>query len=200
TLIRALKDCPTACTIVALGGLDNRLLVGEYSCCIDWIEDVMRVLDMKVVTDFITTLWNSWNNRNNFVFRGKEDDARSLLPITPANKNWVKPLCDFVKIHFDATVSNNKIGYGAIARDSDGFVLGGGGGFKDVEMSAEWAELFAFKESLKIAFSFNISKVIFGTDYASLVNRVKTRGKDITMMGYRIGEACKYMEILILLL
>ncbi|MBA0851777.1 hypothetical protein Goshw_025952, partial [Gossypium schwendimanii] len=61
-------------------------------------------------------------------------------------------------------------------------------------MSAEWAELFAFKESLKIVFSFNISKVIFGTTYASLVNRVKKCGKDITMMGYCIGEACKYME------
>ncbi|MBA0609098.1 hypothetical protein Godav_021218 [Gossypium davidsonii] len=78
TLIHALKDCPTACTIVALGDLDNGLLVGEYSCCIDWIKDVMRVLDMKVVADFITTLWNSWNNHNNFVFRGKEDDTRVI--------------------------------------------------------------------------------------------------------------------------
>lgn len=87
----------------------------------------MRVLDMKVVADFITTLWKSWNNHNNFVFRGKDDDARviwdraktlchdfrihnlvnmSLLPITPANKSWVKPLYDFVKINFDATVEN----------------------------------------------------------------------------------------------
>ncbi|KAK5846240.1 hypothetical protein PVK06_002517 [Gossypium arboreum] len=61
-------------------------------------------------------------------------------------------------------------------------------------MLADWAEVFAFEESLKIAFSINISKVIFGTDRANLVSRVKKRGKDITMMGYQIGKACKYME------
>ncbi|MBA0648350.1 hypothetical protein Goklo_016094, partial [Gossypium klotzschianum] len=43
----------------------------------------------------------------------------------------------FAKINFDATVSNNKISYGVIVRDSDGFVLGRFGGFKDEEMTAE---------------------------------------------------------------
>ncbi|MBA0730762.1 hypothetical protein Golax_022781 [Gossypium laxum] len=90
--------------------------------------------------------WNSWNNHNKFVFKGKEEDVRvvwdraitlcqdfrihnlvnkPLLPVTSATKNWVKPPLGFVKINFDAAVSNNKIGYWVIARDSDGFVLGG---------------------------------------------------------------------------
>ncbi|MBA0608609.1 hypothetical protein Godav_020806, partial [Gossypium davidsonii] len=56
TLNHALKDCPTTRAILALGGLYNRLLIREYSQCIDWIEDIMRVLDMKAVVDFITTL------------------------------------------------------------------------------------------------------------------------------------------------
>ncbi|MBA0790970.1 hypothetical protein Gohar_015581, partial [Gossypium harknessii] len=126
TLIHALKDHLTTRTILAFSGLDNRLLIGKYSYCINWIEDIIRALDMKVVADFITTLWNSWINRNNFIFRGKEDDAR------------VKPSCGFVKINFDVFVSNNKIGYSVIARDSDGFVLSAGGGFKNFEMIAEW--------------------------------------------------------------
>ncbi|KAK5846241.1 hypothetical protein PVK06_002518 [Gossypium arboreum] len=75
TLIHALKYCRTTRTILAPSSLDNRLLGGEYSCFIDWIEDVIRVLDMKAVIHFIMTIWNSWNNCNNFVFRGKEDDA-----------------------------------------------------------------------------------------------------------------------------
>ncbi|MBA0682193.1 hypothetical protein Goari_023930 [Gossypium aridum] len=79
TLIHALKDYPTARTILTIGGgLDNKLLVRDYSCWIDWIEDVMRVLDKNAAADFIITL------------------------------------C-----------------YGVIARADDGFVLGGGGGFKD---------------------------------------------------------------------
>ncbi|MBA0765445.1 hypothetical protein Gotri_014642, partial [Gossypium trilobum] len=81
----------------------------------------------------------------------------------------------FAKINFDATVSNNKISYGVIVRDSDGFVLGRVGGFKDEEMSAERAELFSFEET-------------------NLVNRVKKHGKDITIMGYRIDVAYKHMD------
>ncbi|KAK5802062.1 hypothetical protein PVK06_029643 [Gossypium arboreum] len=66
-------DCPNARKILVLGGLNNKILIGNYIQCIDWIEDVMWVLDLKVVSQFMTTLWNSWNNRNNFIFRGKEE-------------------------------------------------------------------------------------------------------------------------------
>lgn len=61
-------------------------------------------------------------------------------------------------------MSDNKISYGVIVRDSDGFVLGRVGGFKDEEMSAERAELFSFEESLNIACSLNILKGIFKID------------------------------------
>ncbi|MFQ6636803.1 hypothetical protein Gotur_013240 [Gossypium turneri] len=76
TLIHALKDCPNAKTILTIGGLGNRLLMKNYACCIDWLEDVLRVLDKKVAADVFTTLWNNWNNHNNYIFRGKEDEAR----------------------------------------------------------------------------------------------------------------------------
>ncbi|MBA0855218.1 hypothetical protein Goshw_010775, partial [Gossypium schwendimanii] len=59
---------------------------------------------------------------------------KPVLLVTPACKKWEKPPCSFAKINFDATVSNNKISYGVIVRDSDGFVLGRVGGFKDKEI------------------------------------------------------------------
>ncbi|KAH1063893.1 hypothetical protein J1N35_028880 [Gossypium stocksii] len=40
------------------------------------IKDVMLVLDKKAIADFITMLSNSWNNRNNYVFWGEEEEAR----------------------------------------------------------------------------------------------------------------------------
>ncbi|MBA0613610.1 hypothetical protein Godav_014006 [Gossypium davidsonii] len=135
----SLKPCQKS-MILAGVGLNNRLLVRDYSCWIDWIKDVMRVLDMKAE----------------------------------------KPPCSFAKINFDAAVSNNKTNYGVIVHDSDGFVLEGGGGFKDELMSTKWSKLYAFEESLRIACSLNISKAIFETDCANLVNRVKNRGKDVT--------------------
>ncbi|MBA0555536.1 hypothetical protein Golob_025708, partial [Gossypium lobatum] len=170
-LVHALKDYPTTRAILTLGGLDGRPLNKDYLYYIDWLEDVMRILDKKVVEDFIMMLWNSWNNRNNFVFCGKEDKAwviwdrarthchdfwihnlvnNSVLPLTPAIKKWEKPLCESMKINNDATVFNNKTSFGVIIHDSDGFVLGGGGGFKDEEMIMEWTELYAFEEGLKL--------------------------------------------------
>ncbi|KAK5802262.1 hypothetical protein PVK06_029847 [Gossypium arboreum] len=157
------KECPKcnypiASEILALGGLNNNLLVGDYAQCIDWVKDVMRVLDLKATFDFITTLWNSWNNRNNFIFRGKGEEARvvweravtlchdfrihnlvnkPLLLVTPVEKKWTKPPYGTLKINFDAVVSKKKIGYGLIAHDSD--------------MRASWAKLNTFEESLKFA-------------------------------------------------
>ncbi|KAH1122281.1 hypothetical protein J1N35_005441 [Gossypium stocksii] len=39
---------------------------------------MQREMERKAVEDFIMTLWNNWNNRKNFVFHGKEDEARVI--------------------------------------------------------------------------------------------------------------------------
>ncbi|KAH1039116.1 hypothetical protein J1N35_040859 [Gossypium stocksii] len=92
TLIHTLQDCPTTRAILVLSGLDNKLLVRDYSCWIDWIKDVMRVFYMKAVANFIMMLWNSWYNRNNYVFRGKEDEVRVIW-------DRAKTLCQDFRIH-----------------------------------------------------------------------------------------------------
>ncbi|KAK5832030.1 hypothetical protein PVK06_015829 [Gossypium arboreum] len=102
-------------------------------------------------------------SRNNPVFRGKEDEAKDIwnkasmlskefrihnllkVPMLSAQldvRKWVKPPKNYIKINSDASTGNNRIGYGVIIRDEDGFVLGGGGGggFKDVQLSFEEAE------------------------------------------------------------
>ncbi|MBA0738377.1 hypothetical protein Gogos_011742, partial [Gossypium gossypioides] len=61
-------------------------------------------------------------------------------------------------------------------------------------MPVEWAKLEAFEESLKVENKFNISKAMFESDYASLVNRVNNQGKDITILGNCINEVCKQLE------
>ncbi|MBA0756573.1 hypothetical protein Gogos_022225 [Gossypium gossypioides] len=169
TLIHALKDCPVAHEILTFGGLNNRLIEGSYDRCIDWLEDVLRELDVKAAADFFTLLWNCWNNRNKLVFNGKDDEARV--------------------INFDAAVLNGRVGFGVIARDSKGFVIGGSSGFKEKMMSADWAEMEAFDESLKMASILNISNVIFESDCANLVNKVNKREQDITIIGCCVKNA-----------
>lgn len=131
TLIHALKDCPSTRDILTHGGLDNGLINGNYMRCIDWLEDAFQVMDLKAAADFLTLLWNCWNSRNNCVFKDNKDDARVweramnlsedfrihslvntlVILATPICKAWSKPLTGAIKINFDATVSNGKMGY-----------------------------------------------------------------------------------------
>ncbi|KAK5839830.1 hypothetical protein PVK06_008671 [Gossypium arboreum] len=56
TLIHAMKDCPKVREILMIGRLNKRLIDGRYKQCIDWLEDVLRVLDKKAAADFFTLL------------------------------------------------------------------------------------------------------------------------------------------------
>ncbi|KAA3487519.1 Transcription factor TFIIIB component B'' [Gossypium australe] len=205
TLIHALKDCPTTHEILILGGLNNNLLI-----------DVLRVLDQKATSNFITTLWNSWNNRNNFIFLGsKEEEARvvweravalchgfhihnllnkPLLSVITADKKWMKPPYGIVKINFDAIVLKKKMGYGMLAYDSDDFVIGGGASAIDTDIQVEWEKLKVFEESLNFATSLNFPNLVFKTNCISLINRINKRGQDITLLGHRINDVCKLLE------
>ncbi|MBA0563904.1 hypothetical protein Golob_008865 [Gossypium lobatum] len=120
----------------------------NYACCIDWLEDMLCVLDKKVAADFFTILWNNWNNHNNCIFRGKEDEARVVWERAKTLSN---EFCIHNLLNFDAVVAPNRTSYGMIARDKDGFVIGGGGGFKEEVLTVEWAEIYAPEESLKLA-------------------------------------------------
>ncbi|MBA0633974.1 hypothetical protein Godav_005198 [Gossypium davidsonii] len=70
TVLHALKDCPTSKVVLSTGGWSRSFISKNYDHCIDWLEDLMRVLDKRVMADLMTILWNCWNNRNNFIFRG----------------------------------------------------------------------------------------------------------------------------------
>ncbi|MBA0867105.1 hypothetical protein Goshw_027208 [Gossypium schwendimanii] len=52
------------------------IILKEHICCIDWLEDMIRVLDKRATIDLMTTLWNNWNKRNNFIFHGKEEEEQ----------------------------------------------------------------------------------------------------------------------------
>ncbi|KAL1145041.1 hypothetical protein V6Z11_A11G271400 [Gossypium hirsutum] len=147
TLFHAIRDFPRARAVLVLGGLNNKVLEGTYSGCVDWIEDMARTLDKKVLSNFITVLWNIWNNQNNRIFCDKEEEAmvtwgradalsqdfcifncleKPLIPKSEIEKGWRKPDQGVVKINFDANTTGRKMCFGIVVRDHDGFVLGGG--------------------------------------------------------------------------
>ncbi|KAG8474835.1 hypothetical protein CXB51_031516 [Gossypium anomalum] len=201
--------------ILTIEGLGNKLLMKENACCIDWLEEVLHLLDKKAIANFFTNLWTSWNNQNNLIFRGKEDNARLVWEKAKSFSNefhihnlvnnpliltaltyqlWKKPPRGFIKVNFDAAVAQNRTGYGVVMGDEDSFVIGGSGGFKDADLTRERAEIYAFEESVKLARTMNFSKGVFETDYASLANRANKRDLDITIMGMQIKENFNSMD------
>ncbi|KAA3468127.1 reverse transcriptase [Gossypium australe] len=193
TLIHAMRDCPKAKAVL-------ELLNENFTYCIDWLEEAMRILDGLAMADFITVLWNIWNSRNNRIFRGVDKDARvtwerasclsndfrifnligtSMLPIVNEDRGWKKPKLGTIKVNFDATFQSNKASFGVLARDHDGFVIGGLMGMLENAKSAEWAELRAMEESISFARSKGWEKVTVESDCASLVNRSSNKAVDM---------------------
>ncbi|MBA0601492.1 hypothetical protein Gorai_004667 [Gossypium raimondii] len=128
TLIHTVKDFPIAREILSTGGLDNSLITKNYHCCMDWLEDVKRVLDKRVTVNLMTTLWNSWNNRNNFIFCGKEEE---MHVVWERARTFSQDFCIFNLINNPLLPANPAV----ITGDYEGFVIGGGGGQKRDDVS-----------------------------------------------------------------
>ncbi|KAL1162665.1 hypothetical protein V6Z11_A07G218100 [Gossypium hirsutum] len=167
-----MRDRPRARVVLVLGGLNNKVLEGTYSQCVDWIEDMARTLDKKVLSDLITVLWNIWNSRNNRIFLDNKEEAmvtwgkttalsqdfyifnfleKPLISKPEIEKGWRKLDQGLVKINFDANTTGRKMCFGIVVRDHDGFVLGGWVGVLEKNVQAEWAELHALEKSIRFA-------------------------------------------------
>ncbi|MBA0840766.1 hypothetical protein Goarm_003316 [Gossypium armourianum] len=151
------------------------------------------------------------NNKNKMVFQGKDDPAMvvweraqtlskdfrifdlndpTVIPLTPKCKGWKKPLKHFIKINFDAAALNGCVDYGVIARDVDGFVLTGSYSFAMKALDAVWAELEALTMGLNLASKLKVSKLIIESDNANLINIVKNRDKNVTILGRCVKKEC----------
>lgn len=84
-----------------------------------------------------------------------------LIPKTPRLQKWNKPHCAFVKINVDEAINDNSVGLRVIARDYDGFVLGGCMMYRETRMTVEWAEVEALREGIMWAHNKNIMRAIF---------------------------------------
>ncbi|MFQ6629025.1 hypothetical protein Gotur_007779 [Gossypium turneri] len=197
------------------GGLNSNLLDSSHCRSVDWIEEVARSLDVKALSDFVRVLWNIWNSRNNKVFGNMEEDAKVTweratalshvfrifnllkepsLPKPAVKKGWRKPNQGMVKINFDAAVKDRKSSFGIIARDHDGFVLGGRAGVFNRNHNADWAELYALEESINFARENSWARVEFESDCASLVNCLRRPNVDLTNMGHRIWVLLNFLN------
>ncbi|KAH1082554.1 hypothetical protein J1N35_022315 [Gossypium stocksii] len=99
----------------------------------------------------------------------------SIFSPTQVNKGWKKPPAGYVKVNVDAAISKGCKGISVVARDPDGFVIGGYYNFKETSMDVIWAELDALKEGLQLADRLKVARLILELDSITLVNTVKKR-------------------------
>ncbi|MBA0871109.1 hypothetical protein Goshw_021341 [Gossypium schwendimanii] len=123
-------------------------------------------------------------------FRIFELNDPSVIPPTLKCKGWKKPLKHFIKINVDAVVLNGCVDYGVVARDVDGFVLTSSYSFAMKALDAVWAKLEALTMSLNLASKLKVSKLIMESDNANLINMVKNRDKDVTILGRCVKKEC----------
>ncbi|MBA0873614.1 hypothetical protein Goshw_004708 [Gossypium schwendimanii] len=197
TLIHAMKNCPRAQAVLVYGGLNNNLLEGSYFQCVDWIEDVARMLDKKALFDLITKPKVTWErvaalSQDFCIFNLLE---KPVLLKSIVEKVWKKPGQGVVKINFDATANGRKMSFGLVARDHDGFVLNGRVGVMDKNVKGEWAKLHALEESISFSQTKNWLKLEFESNCISLVNRLNRTKADFSTMGHRIREIFKLLDL-----
>ncbi|MBA0700464.1 hypothetical protein Goari_020409, partial [Gossypium aridum] len=177
TLLHALRHCTKSREVLAMGGWDFNRNEKQYDKCIDWIEDMLRILDKKAMADLITTLCNS-----SCEFHIYNPVNPPILAQIEEIKKWERPANGTIKINFDATVNDNRMGYGVIIRDEDGFVLGGGGGFYEGKFSVLEAECIALERSIEVTDKLNMwGKVTFKIDNAELANKWNIGDEDIAI-------------------
>ncbi|MBA0552696.1 hypothetical protein Golob_023477 [Gossypium lobatum] len=131
-----MKNYPKARAVLVYGGFNNNLIEGSYYRCVDWIEDVARMLDNKAFSDFITVLWNIWNSRNNRVFHDVEEKAKVTWERAAALSQDFRIFNILEKPMLPKPVVEN-MSFGLVVMDHDGFVLGGRTGVMDKNVQAK---------------------------------------------------------------
>ncbi|MBA0876104.1 hypothetical protein Goshw_016968, partial [Gossypium schwendimanii] len=177
TLIHALCDCTTSREVLTIRGWD--LSSNEKSKFI-----------FNGQVDKAQSIWEKASNLSS-EFRIYNFVNPPILPQIGDTKKWERPTKGIIKINFDATVNDNRMGYGVIIRDEDGYVLGSGGGFNENSFSVLEAECIALVRSIEVVDKLNIlGDVTFETDNAGLVNKLNIGDGDITIIGSRVKK-CK---------
>ena len=103
---------------------------------------------------------------------------------------WKAPRDGFVKINFDGALNKDLRlgGFGAVARDFDGEVLGALAGRESFVIELEMTEGFAVRRALAWAKAMGFSCVIVEGDALSLVNKLNAMGTDLSCIGHLVED------------
>lgn len=139
----------------------------------DWLNTVMGQVNNSMLARLVMLMWSIWKARNtvawNDTYLHVDEVVRSahftldqwtealsrnfspsgkIMHSKDGKELWMKPVGNTIKINVDAALFNdvNSFGFGCVARDSSGRVMGARAASHIGIVSAELAEAVAFKE------------------------------------------------------
>ena len=173
TIEHTLVNCRNArqCWIIMFPGIQLQVV----NCFKSWLKLMFDNISSSKHADVVTLCWSIWRSRNDVVWNQRHTkvtktvaDARQYLiqwkitqtgsyvtPLQPLVEGdgalvWVKPQPNKIKVSVDAAVFDDRggVGFGLVARDSDGQLIEAKAIFQPNVFSPLLAETMAFKEAL----------------------------------------------------
>ncbi|GMI79638.1 hypothetical protein HRI_001633100 [Hibiscus trionum] len=121
--------------------------------------------------------------------------TRPILPLGPKVMRWCPPSYPLLKLNVDGAfrVEDRCGAVGFVVR-STGFVWGGGAHFIQEAHSADFVEAQAVIHALRFATSRGFNKIIIECDALVVVNKLKNKLSDFSMLGVILEEAKQLMN------
>ena len=113
------------------------------------------------------------------------------MVVNDSTGRWRAPRCGHVKINFDGALDLRlgRGGYGCVARDSNGAVLGSVAGRHEHVTNPEIMEGIAAKKALVWARDMGFSCILVEGDALGLMNKLTTTDHDFSLVGPYVEEA-----------
>ncbi|XP_060961850.1 uncharacterized protein LOC133032047 [Cannabis sativa] len=172
-----------------------------------WNDDNLRLAVMLC--------WAIWQARNDQVWKGNSRTSRYILALAGGNLNqwryaqdktfvpsqfnlkpneggelWTKPVGNTIKINVDAAIfeSQNRYGYGWVARNNEGRLLWAKSSSFCGNVSAEFAEALGLKEVLSWLKDNDLSNVVVESDSLVTIQAVRSSIFFSSTFGFCVTE------------
>ncbi|MBA0721300.1 hypothetical protein Golax_008859, partial [Gossypium laxum] len=114
------------------------------------MKECPKVREIFMIGALNNRLLSGRNERNKMVFQGKDDTTLAVWERTQTLSKDFR-IFNLANCTVIPQLLNGSIGYGAIARDHEGFILGRSYGYANKYLDAVWAEFEALVDDLKLA-------------------------------------------------
>lgn len=189
------------------------------SCFKSWMAFIFSAVDNRRLAEVITLCWTLWRARNDLVWNHKTTKANRIVaaarqylaqwkvtqnrsftnPLQPCVEGdgattWVKPQPNIVKVSVDAAVFEDRggVGFGLVARDSNGTLIEAIAKVHPALVSPVVAEAMAFKEALSWADAQGWHDAVMESDCLSMVQAIRSQVPMRSYLG-QIIEDCREM-------